>query len=109
MPVVMSLRRESLLMVILMCAGLARDHCSRAIFESSTTNHDNVNEQEQYKDQRGEEMNGACRLLASEGRRREGKHRYECGRHRQTRPYHQREQTEYDHEIRKALKHVIRP
>ena len=60
--------------MLLSCAGAARDHGSHAVPESGTTNHHDVDQQEQYEKHGDEEMNGACGLLAAE-HRHEGRKR----------------------------------
>ncbi len=95
--------------MLLVCSRSARDHGSRAVPESSTINHQDVDEQEEYQKYGAEEMNGACGLLAAKHRHSGRKRGRDGGRHRQARPDHQGEQNEDHEQVGDALKHVIGP
>src|ERR1700721_1707941 len=83
-PVVMNLRREILLITSLRWWGSAAgDHGAHTISKSRNKDHQHVNQQEQHKEYRHEEMQAARRLLASQERDGQGEFRGEPEPHSQ--------------------------
>ena len=69
-----------------MGSGAACDHRAHAVSESGKANRYDVNQNEEQKEHRYEEVNGACGLLAAQNSGGRRDRRRDGGGHGQTRP-----------------------
>src|SRR5260370_15654877 len=109
-PVVMRLRRESLLIFApYVWRGAADNHRCHPTSESGETNHNDVNRKEEHEGDRDEEVYGARGLLAAQNSDRGRNRGRDGGGHGQARPDDQRKEDENDEQVGEPLKYVIRP
>ncbi len=82
---------------------MAGEHGAHASCESSKNNHRDVNEQEQHQKIRGEEMQGARRLLAAKDGHEYREHRDDGRRHGEAGDDHEGEQQENYRDVGNSL------
>src|SRR6516165_11639528 len=88
---------------------IAGNHRTDVVESAGENHHRDMNQDEQDNRKRGDKMNGACALAASEQVREPMKQGVETRRHRQAGENDHRQQQEDDKEISELLQHIIAP